>query len=73
MSLPPDLLPDLSCAVILPRFPTAILATEIMIAAVIFFVMSLTLVVFSRYHAETKWLAYLRDPVLPSSVEQGNG
>ncbi len=58
---------------LVPRFPTAILATGIMIAAVSFFAMSLTLDVLSRYHAETKWLAYLRDPVLPSPVEQGNG
>lgn len=58
---------------LVPRFPTAILATGIMIAAVIFFAMSLTLDVLSRYHAETKRLTYLRDPVLPSPVEQGNG
>ncbi|MBM9520522.1 glycosyltransferase [Desulforhopalus vacuolatus] len=55
-----------------PRFPTAILATGIIISAVIFFAMSLTLDVLSRYHAETKRLAYLRVPVLPSPVERGN-
>ena len=58
---------------LVPRFPTAILATGIMIAAVIFFAMSLTLDLLSRYHAETKRLAYLRDPVLPSPKRQGNG
>ena len=57
---------------LVPRFPTAILATGIMIAAVIFFAMSLTLDVISRYHAETKRLAYLRDPVLRSLKEWGN-
>lgn len=58
---------------LVPHFPTAILATGIMIAAVIFFAMSLTLDVLSRYHAETKRLAYLRDSVLRSPEEQGNG
>ena len=56
-----------------PRFPTAILATGIMLAAVIFFAMSLTLDVISRYHAETKRLAYLRDPALLSFEKKGNG
>lgn len=58
---------------LVPRFPTAILATGIMIAAVIFFAMSLMLDVLSRYHAETKRLAYLQDPALHSPEEQGNG
>ncbi|MFN2355852.1 MAG: glycosyl transferase, partial [Desulfopila sp.] len=58
---------------LVPRFPTAILATGVMITAVIFFAMSLTLDVLSRYHAESKRLAYLRDPALLSPEEQGNG
>lgn len=58
---------------LVPRFPTAILATGIMLTAVIFFAMSLTLDVISRYHAETKRLAYLRDPVLLPAEEKRNG
>lgn len=45
---------------LVPRFPTAILATSIMLAAFLIFVMGVILDSQARYFSETKRLAYLR-------------
>jgi len=50
---------------LVPRLPTAILATSIMLAAFLMFVMGAILDSQARYFSETKRLAYLRIPPPP--------
>lgn len=45
---------------LVPRFPTAILAASIMLAAIVMFVVGVILDAQARYFSETKRLAYLR-------------
>ena len=55
---------------LVPRFPTAILATGIMLAAFVVFAIGVILDAQARYFAETKRLAYLRIPAPPGLTKQ---
>ncbi|MCI0467825.1 MAG: hypothetical protein L0Y57_12595, partial [Beijerinckiaceae bacterium] len=56
---------------LVPRFPTAILAASIMLAAILVFFVGVILDAQARYFAETKRLAYLQ--IAPPFENAGEG
>ena len=57
---------------LVPRLPTAILATSIMLAAIMMFVVGVVLDAQARYFSETKRLSYLRIPPPPTAGRRVN-
>lgn len=64
------LLADYLATGLVPRFPTAVLATAIMLAAIIVFLVGVIVDAQARYFSETKRLAYLRIPPPPGLTDE---